>query len=99
MFVGMSKKFHVPLKLCTTYFFFGGVGGGGRSYGVKYGTFIIIIKQTLAQFKQIIVTNALCYQSPERNITVFKRCRNTVNDSELSAIKADGSAFQAAGQA
>ena len=33
----------------------------------------IIIKQILAQVKQIIVTYALCYQLPERNITVFKR--------------------------
>ena len=44
---------------------------------------IIIIKQIVAQVKQIIVTNALCYQLPERNITVFKRLRNTVNDNEL----------------
>ena len=60
---------------------------------------IIIIKQIFAQVKQIIVTNALCYQVPERNITVFKRLRKMVNDNELSEVKVDGSAFQAAGQA
>ena len=59
---------------------------------------IIIIKQIFAQVKQIIVTNTLCYQLPERNITVFKRLRNMVNDNELSEVKVDGSAFQAAGQ-
>ena len=60
---------------------------------------IIIIKHILEQVKQIIVTNALYYQLPERNMTVFKRLQNIVNDSELSAVIADGSAFQAAGQA
>ena len=60
---------------------------------------IIIIKQIFAQVKQIIVTNALYYQLPERNITVVRRLRNMVNDNELSVVKVDGSAFQAAGQA
>ena len=40
-----------------------------------------------AQVKQKVVTNALCYQLPERNITVFKRLRNMVNDNELSEVK------------
>jgi len=60
---------------------------------------IIIIKPTLAQVKQLIVTNALCHQSLKQNITVFKRFRNVVSDSALSAVRAGGSAFQAAGQA
>ena len=50
---------------------------------------LLLNRQIFAQVKQLIVTNALCYQLPERNITVFKRLRNMVNDNELSEVKID----------
>ena len=55
--------------------------GGKSAFPYIIIIIIIIIKQILAQVKQIIVTNALYYQLPERNMTVFKRLRNMVNDS------------------